>query len=165
MVGHARSLLGAVKQHAAAGVRPHLGDAGFPYCLQWRSASACTALALLANHLSVRALALPGSDGDAAHARGASNRLGECQRSHRRVLLCQRHSARRRGASAKEVPSVMAKRRLPAGRSRTPLVRWSQMSNKWPSVQDPPPDNRQQISPRIFAETPIPQSVRVGAPQ
>ena len=55
-----------------ASVRTSVMRASFPYCLQWRSASDCTAPALLANHLSVRALALPGGGADAAHAESAS---------------------------------------------------------------------------------------------
>jgi hypothetical protein len=42
--------------------------AAFPYGLQCRSDSACTAWALAANHLSTPALLLPGAGGEAAHA-------------------------------------------------------------------------------------------------
>src|SRR5258705_10367394 len=55
-----------------ASVRISVTRANFPYCLQCRSASACTALALVANHLSTRALVLLWGGGDAAHAEGAS---------------------------------------------------------------------------------------------
>jgi hypothetical protein len=51
-----------------ASVRISVMRADFPYCLQCRSASACTAFALAANHLSTRALVLPGGGGDDAHA-------------------------------------------------------------------------------------------------
>ena len=55
-----------------ASVRTSVTRANFPYCLQWWSASDWTALALLANHLSVRALALPGGGADTAQAESAS---------------------------------------------------------------------------------------------
>src|SRR6478736_10219050 len=55
-----------------ASVRISVTRANFPYCLQCRSASACTAFALVANHLSTRALALLCVGGDASHAESAS---------------------------------------------------------------------------------------------
>jgi hypothetical protein len=49
-----------------ASVRTSVMRANFLYCLQCRSASSCTALALVANHLSTRPLAFPFAGGDAA---------------------------------------------------------------------------------------------------
>ena len=56
-----------------ASVRISVMRANFPYCLQCRSASSCTALALVANHLSTWPLALLFAAGGAsAHAESTS---------------------------------------------------------------------------------------------
>ena len=68
----ARSQAHSNNTRPPASVRISVTRADFPYRLQCRSASACTALALVANHLSTRALALLWGGGDAAHAESAS---------------------------------------------------------------------------------------------
>jgi hypothetical protein len=56
-----------------ASVRISVIRANFPYCLQCRSASSCTSLAWVANHLRTRALGLPfAGGGSAMHEETAS---------------------------------------------------------------------------------------------
>jgi hypothetical protein len=71
-----------------ASVRISVMRANFPYCLQCRSASSCTALALVANHLSTRPLALPFAGGGAAAQAESASAVANIMTGLKFMTIC-----------------------------------------------------------------------------